>query len=97
MANKISRRHVIEGGAAALAVGALRIPDLQRGKTKLLTPVEALEAELAQPLTGAAKSALPGALAGVESTSRARLRHALTENSEPSLIFKAMPKDDRSW
>lgn len=97
MPGNLSRRNLL-AGSAAVGAGLLGVKSAQASqKPDLAGSVKAVESQLAEPLNSESAKLLPDAVAEIQMTSKARLRHKLPENSEPSMIFKAMPKEVRGW
>jgi hypothetical protein len=67
-------------GAIGLAAGPLKAQE---------SPTAGVESQLTAKLDDRAKQLLASALRSNASASRNRLRHTLTENSEPCTIFRA--------
>jgi len=79
----ISRRSLVKVmgvGAVGLAAGPLKAQE---------SPTAGVESQLAAKLDDRAKQLLASALRSNANSSRGRLRHTLTENSEPCTIFHA--------
>lgn len=103
---KHSRRKVLAAGMA-LAVAATPVAAIsgatakQAASAKAKMTNENQEAK-ALGLTKAklpkdALAALPTQIEGIHADTKSRNKHPLVENSEPYILFEAMPKGVRSW
>ncbi|MHB8636509.1 MAG: twin-arginine translocation signal domain-containing protein [Fimbriimonadaceae bacterium] len=91
MSTTSTRRSVLKTGAAVVAATAL-----PSAMAKEVT-IQDLSKGLAKPLTPANEKLAEGALKDVFKASATRLKHKLSENSEPSMIFQVRPGATTKW
>jgi len=94
MPKKPSRREIL--GMAAVGAAALALPTTASAKTGQDMNVDAVDKELAKPLSPEAKKLLIEALKGIETASKDRLKTKLPENSEPCFTYFPSPRQVRA-
>lgn len=103
MADKLSRRALVRGVAAAAAVTVVpgvRAQERQPEPPGLDAHLDELEKKLAHPLAPAVKKLAREQLKNLEKESADRLKFKLPENSEPCAVFLptgVKPKEPREF
>ncbi len=85
-----SRRQLLKSGAALAAATALPAIVAAQGDERPAAPpflLEDIQKQLAKPLSDEAKKLLADAVKNSRGNSDDRLKHKLTENSEPAMRF----------
>jgi len=93
MPDRLSRREVLGTAAIGLAASALPAAVGQTGKDR---EVDAIDKELAKPLSPEARKLLVESLKGLEQASKDRLKTKLPENSEPCFSYFPSTREVRS-
>jgi len=94
MPNSPSRRELL--GAAAVGLTALAVPLASAAQNGQDSGMEAIDKELAKPLSPEAKKLLKEAIKGIETSSRERLKTKLPENSEPCFSYFPSAREVRT-
>lgn len=97
MNKKLSRRQALASGTVVAVAAIGRLGHQKVSPKESDDANQQVQSLLAEPLAGDSLANLTDAITGVHQTSEGRWKHKLTENSEPNLIFKALPKEERSW
>jgi len=94
MSKKPSRREIL--GVAAVGVAALAVPATAMGQTVQDSDVDAIDKELAKPLSAEAKKIFKESLKGIQTSAKDRLKTKLPENSEPCFTYSPSTREVRS-
>ena len=100
---RVTRRTVLASGVA-VGAGVLPLKLLGQGTTKKSKMKAEIEEQKAQVLAltqatlpADAMKALGEQIAGVDGDTISRNKHPLVENSEPYILFEAMPREVKVW
>jgi hypothetical protein len=102
MPEKISRRELAKRGL--LGAAALTVPSLLKAQDTapaakpdpdIDRKMSLIESKLSKPLSDKAKELLKPAIANNEKNGSDRLKHTLTENSEPCFMFVVTPQEGK--
>jgi hypothetical protein len=83
-------------GAAAIGLAAVATPLASAAQKGQEPEVDAMDKQLAKPLSPEAKKLLKDALKGIETSAKDRLKTKLPENSEPCFTYFPSTREVRT-